>query len=176
MHSPVFPTNVSYINLNKPWDFNKVDGFDMNNGFFTPINGDPARPALLFGSLLGNDYSWVEYGGMQGGTGTSETTRSEQDSEKFYYKKDPLNPTGDWAGDYRFAPDVTLPSGITNWVYAGALANSPADQKSWWFSGVMVHMRPIFRFGASAHFTFSSAFYFRYLIWQLPSLCLTNNI
>lgn len=134
----------------------------MDNGFFTPIHGDPARRPLLFGSLLGNDYSWVQYGGMQAGTGTSETSRSEQDSEKFYYKKDPANPTRDWAGDYRFGPHVTLPSGITNWVYAGALATSPGDKKSWWFGGVMVHMRSICIFPDPL--TLSSGLFFYYPI------------
>ena len=97
------------------------------------------RKALSFGALLGDDWSWVQYGGMQGGSPTDGSSRSETESERFDFRKDPDNPTLAWAGDYRFGSPLTLPKGsVTNYVYAGAVARSPGDKMSWWFSGSRV--------------------------------------
>ena len=97
------------------------------------------RQALLFGALLGDDWSWVQYGGMRGGAATDGSSRSETESERFDFRKDPNNPTQAWAGDSRFGSPLTLPKdSVTNYVYAGAVARSPGDRKSWWFSGSRV--------------------------------------
>lgn len=131
----VYPANLSYIDLNKPFDFSKQTGAEKLK-FFTPVNSAQGRQALLFGALLGDDWSWLQYGGMRNGAATDGSSRSETESERFDFRKDPNNPTQAWLGDYRFSSPLTLPKGsVTNYVYAGAVARSPGDRKSWWFSG-----------------------------------------
>lgn len=130
-----YPTNLSYIDLNKPFDFSKQTAAEKLQ-FFTSVDSAQGRQTLLFGALLGDDWSWVQYGGMEGGGATDGSSRSETESERFDFRKDPNNPTQAWAGDYRFGSPLTLPKGsVNNYVYAGAVARSPGDRKSWWFSG-----------------------------------------
>ncbi|KAF8426068.1 hypothetical protein EV426DRAFT_710543 [Tirmania nivea] len=130
-----YPTNLSYIDLNKPFDFSTQTPAEKLQ-FLTPVDSAQGRQALLFGALLGDDWSWLQYGGMRGGAATDGSSRSETESERFDFRKDPNNPTQAWLGDYRFGSSLTLPKdSVTNYVYAGAVARSPGDRKSWWFSG-----------------------------------------
>lgn len=95
---------------------------------------------MLFGALLGDDYSWIQYGGMYDPVAyTNISRRSQTTSEKYDVSKDPENTSAQWTGDDNFAPPVTLSPGVSNWVYAGAVAYSPGDKKSWWFSGSTVY-------------------------------------
>ena len=130
-----YPHELAYINLNKPFHFNiNSSGFEI----YSSVDSSTSRPAILFGSLLGDDYSWVQFGGMLDIVSSPEgTKRVKDDSEKFDVRKDPENP-GKWPGDFRFASTVALPGDVNNWVYAGAVASAPGDKKSWWLGGVKV--------------------------------------
>jgi len=103
------------------------------------VDSAQGRQALLFGALLGDDWSWLQYGGMQDGVASVDgSARSKSASERFDFRKDPNNPTEAWSGDYRFGSPLALLGSVTNYVYAGAVARSPGDRKSWWFSGSRV--------------------------------------
>ncbi|KAF8473258.1 hypothetical protein BDZ91DRAFT_830892 [Kalaharituber pfeilii] len=126
-----YPQSLSYVDLNKP--FKNSDG---GNGFnlFTTVPDTSSRQNVMAGALLGDDYSWIQYGGMIF-SGNDVSRRDPDDVEKFDVTKDPSNPTEAWEGDRRFANDVAL-NGVHNWIVAGAVAISPGGKKSWWFSGI----------------------------------------